>query len=114
MAAITLHQLIEQDQYDGALVYYAKRRDINGMAERMADGACPSSLLNVLHYFPRYFSDALEATDQLSDSQQEYALEILGAIDERLNIGKRDLVMVWKCRNAARSALNSIIHAVVI
>ena len=48
------------------------------------------------------------ATEPLSENLRGNAIEILGAIDEHFDIGQHDLVLVWKCKHAAISALNSV------
>lgn len=108
MHSINLSQLMSDNDYDIDLMQYGRMRNISGMSARLADGACATSLANVLHYFPEYVSDFLEATISIAPDLREKAQKVLGAMCKRLHGSQFDTYRVWIARQAAIAAIDEL------
>lgn len=120
MNPINLTELIENLPFGGGLAFDARHRNIPAMTQLLSEGTCPTSALNVLHYYPEHVFDVLEATTRLSPELRERNQAILGAICRRMK-GRQlaiyahwqDIESVRRCGEAARAACREIALEVI-
>ena len=107
MTPINLTELIANLPLGTGLSIDPRDGNVSAMTGLMSQGACPTSAINVLHYYPDRVGDILDATRDLSPALRERNQAILAAICKRLNGRQRVIYDAWQSREALRRCTES-------